>query len=347
MKIEQPSYTEIIENLMKKMKKEEPQEKQTAGFEELPHLLAALPSLLSGYDIFADKLNTREDLKEYLEKRFSITDKKTAIEQIRQFVFENTQQQFLQFKGFWDGQPPFDTKDMKEETKAYFEQCISFAKQFYPIVGEKGFAAFDYGEGLRMAKECYTIGYLDEDDYQFMMKDIANRAFRQYDGFEDYAISYLCGGTYFMYYTSGAQQDYADNMFQTLFGGISELFFKNDCLWSTRKWPDVKKYFKELLEVKKLIEGNQACLVTDRISLDGCKINYMVHQESKDENADSGWQFFAGDESPEYLKDVTNIQAFALNTVCNYDQDIIPFLDSPVGTAYIRKQDGTFEKVVS
>lgn len=28
-----------------------------------------------------------------------------------------------------------------------------------------------------------------------------------------------------------------------------------------------------------------------------------------------------------------------MNTICNYDQDIIPFLKSPPGTAYIRNED--------
>lgn len=341
----QLSYVELIGNLKKKIEQERKEEITQATMEELPHLIAALPSILTGYDVFSDKVTQREDLKEYLEKRFSITDKKSAIEQIRMFVFENTQLQFEQLKGFWEGKPSFDTKDMKENTREYFEKCKTFAEQFYPIVKDKGFAAFDFGEGIRMAKECYSAGYLEDDDYQFMLKDLGQRAFRMYDGFEDYAISYLCGGTYFMYYTSGASQEYADHMFQTLFGGISELFFKGEQLWNHHVWPEVKKYFKEIKEVKKLIEDQKGCLVTDRISLEQAPIQYMVRQEPSEGNPDSGWQFFAGDESPEYLADMNHVQVFALNTVCNYDPSIIPLLDHPVGSAFIRKQDGSFEKV--
>lgn len=345
MNIENPSYPEIIDNLITKMMKESIEEKKEIKKEEMQHILSALPCLLTGYDLFEDKLSTRDDLKEYLEKRFTITDNKSAVESIRQFLFENTQLQFQQFVGFWENEPPFDIAKMDEKSKAYFENCKTFAKQFYPLVKDFGFAAFDFGECIRMAKECYTVGYISEDEYHFMVEDIANRAFRQFENFEDYAISYLCGGTYFMFYTTGGQEEYASQMFQTLFAGVSELFFKNDKLWNSYAWPKGKKYFKQLKEVKKLIEDKNGCLVTDRISIDGCAIGYMVREEPSEGNPDSGWQFYSGDESPEYLKEIDHVSVFALNTICNYDEAIIPLLDAPVGTAYARKENGTFEKV--
>ena len=33
---------------------------------------------------------------------------------------------------------------------------------------------------------------------------------------------------------------------------------------------------------------------------------------------------------------------FALNTICNYDPDIIPYLHSPSGTYLIRTENGDF-----
>ena len=55
------------------------------------------------------------------------------------------------------------------------------------------------------------------------------------------------------------------------------------------------------------------------------------------------YSFLAGDEDDDYMNDSDNHHIFAINTVCNYDQDIIPYLHAPAGTAYIRSANGKFE----
>ncbi len=45
------------------------------------------------------------------------------------------------------------------------------------------------------------------------------------------------------------------------------------------------------------------------------------------EYPDSGWTFMAGDETQEYADDPDNWAIYDVNTVCNYDSDIIPFLE--------------------
>lgn len=107
-------------------------------------------------------------------------------------------------------------------------------------------------------------------------------------------------------------------------------------------WPQAKKYFKNMIDIHKMIEDERGCLVSDRISMDGCQIGYMVRSEPSEGNPDSGWQFFYGNEDQEYLNDVNHVQVFSLNTICNYDPEIIPLLDSPVGSAYARDKDGKF-----
>ena len=69
----------------------------------------------------------------------------------------------------------------------------------------------------------------------------------------------------------------------------------------------------------------------------------MYREESNSEYPDSGWTFLKGDEDEEYMNDASNHHIFALNTICNYDPDIIPYLDAPVGTAYIRISEHEFE----
>lgn len=50
-------------------------------------------------------------------------------------------------------------------------------------------------------------------------------------------------------------------------------------------------------------------------------------------NLDCGWRFMAGNEDDEYMNNSNNHHIFAINTICNYDKDIIPYLKSKIGSA--------------
>lgn len=99
-----------------------------------------------------------------------------------------------------------------------------------------------------------------------------------------------------------------------------------------KKQENVKKNSKRFIEieVKKLIEWNQpngeGCIVSDKITKDGWKVGYMFRDEPLSDKPDSGWHFLKGDEDEEYMANAANHHIFALNTICNYDPDIIPYL---------------------
>jgi len=78
--------------------------------------------------------------------------------------------------------------------------------------------------------------------------------------------------------------------------------------------------------------------------VDGAPVGYCWREEpdSGDEAWDSGWRFTAGDESDAYMDDPDRSGVYALNTICNYDPDVIPLLDSETGTAWSRGEDGVF-----
>ncbi|MCH9693421.1 MAG: DUF2185 domain-containing protein [Gammaproteobacteria bacterium] len=52
--------------------------------------------------------------------------------------------------------------------------------------------------------------------------------------------------------------------------------------------------------------------------------------------ADSGWRFFTGEETQEYIDDLNNTGIYEVNTIANYDPDIIPYLDAPPGSKFGR-----------
>ena len=112
--------------------------------------------------------------------------------------------------------------------------------------------------------------------------------------------------------------------------------------------PDIskKKYHLAGSEIKELLRWNEAdgCFATDRIMVDGCKVGYMYREAPDESMPESGWRFFAGDEDDSYINNPDLLGIYSLNTVANYDQDIIPFLHAPYGSAFVRDKNGAFQE---
>lgn len=67
------------------------------------------------------------------------------------------------------------------------------------------------------------------------------------------------------------------------------------------------------------------------------KVRYM-YREEPDNAHDSGWRFFAGDESDEHVNDPDNIGLYDVATIAAIDPDIVPYLNSPAGSAFEREE---------
>jgi len=88
-------------------------------------------------------------------------------------------------------------------------------------------------------------------------------------------------------------------------------------------------------EIKDLAQGHGACIASDMITVEGRKVGFMYREEPSNEH-DSGWRFLSGYESQDYLDDADNHAVYDVNTIANYDRDIIPFLNAPIPSAYER-----------
>lgn len=84
-------------------------------------------------------------------------------------------------------------------------------------------------------------------------------------------------------------------------------------------------------QIVKLIEPMGSCIATDKITVEGELIDYMVREEP-DDDIDSGWQFFSGTEDQDYIDNYENSAIYDVNTIANYDKAIIPYLHLPIGT---------------
>ena len=100
------------------------------------------------------------------------------------------------------------------------------------------------------------------------------------------------------------------------------------------------KHFKLSAEqIRPLATGHGGAIASDRITVDGRRVGYMYRTHPRN-NSDSGWAFLAGDESQAYMDNAGNHAIYDVNTIANYDPEIIPLLDAPVGSAFIRTPSG-------
>ena len=84
-------------------------------------------------------------------------------------------------------------------------------------------------------------------------------------------------------------------------------------------------------EIKQLITPMGGCIATDKRTVKGELVDYMVREQPANE-IDSGWQFFSGTEDQDYVDNPNNSGIYDVNTIANYDNAIIPYLDLPIGS---------------
>ena len=101
-----------------------------------------------------------------------------------------------------------------------------------------------------------------------------------------------------------------------------------------------KNFRLKASDIKPIAQGFGGCIATDRITVDGERVGYMYRDEPSDP-ADSGWVFMAGTESQEYMDDPANSGVYDVNTIANYDPDIVQFLDAPAGSRFVRWAPGS------
>jgi len=103
--------------------------------------------------------------------------------------------------------------------------------------------------------------------------------------------------------------------------------------------PSKKPFTLGADQIRPIATGYGGCIATDMITCGGRKVAFMYREQS-DRELDSGWRFMSGYESDEYMNDPNNHAVYDVNTIANYDPDIIPFLGSDAGSVFER-EDGT------
>ena len=276
---------------------------------------------------------------------YGITDADSATQGIGKACFRGAHWQFMQFKAADTEQMKNDIEKMSPKAKEKFLTCKEFSDALCEAISPKGYLGWDVSLGIDIMREAVFCDYFEEPTADKMLADIVKPVLKTFDNWVEYALSVVAGGTYTAYKNSNFNIDEAVGNFDYLLEKVDRLFNDDDVhVWRVFNWYKKKEYFPTLdvKNLKTLVKSEQGCFVSDRISIDGEKPCFVYREEPFKNFPDSGWRFFAGDESKEYMADREKSNIFQLNVIANFDDSIIPLLDAEVNTAFIRKHDEDF-----
>lgn len=77
---------------------------------------------------------------------------------------------------------------------------------------------------------------------------------------------------------------------------------------------------------------------TKLVAEEGRKVKFM-YRESPDHPDDSGWRFFCGEESQEYVDDPDNTGIFSVSVIAEANPSIIDLLATPAPCAFERDDE--------
>ena len=281
--------------------------------------------------------------KAHLEEIFGITDRESMLQFCsRELRCHNN---YLDFEGFWEGRPPFDLVRLNGSGLEFFTTARDFSAQFYPIVGHKGYLAWDISECVGHLRAGYACGLLTRKEFDEMAEYWIVQA-QIFEDWTDFAISLVCGELYWDF--RGGSKLPELNKGLELWSRLVHTLLNDGAAWASGLWyvpPRKKEYRLWAPEFKLYLtdwDGPSGCFATDHITVLGKKVGWCYREQPSEGRPDSGWRFFSGEESEDYVNDARNTEVYDLNTICNYDPDILPLLTAPIGTAYARGADGKF-----
>lgn len=187
----------------------------------------------------------------------------------------------------------------------------------------------------------YYYSYDDPDDDHFYAADVDDYAYH-YFGHDRYHSQEFQDEAYLFV-------PFDEAYYQAMKKRIDSHYEEYQQSW-TENPSSSKDFYLKREEIRPVLtdwDGPEGCLATDRIMVDGSRVGYCYREEPADFFAgwDSGWRFLAGDETDAYMHHAANSGIFALNTVCNYDPEIVPLLTAPYGTAFARDENGIFQQL--
>ena len=144
-----------------------------------------------------------EAVRKHLEDVFNIHDEESMKETMWGVCVDHD---YRQFESFWDGHPVFDVKLLKTRGRSAFESAKECASRLAPFVGPKGFMAWDVNEQVGMCRRMFSCGLLTEERFIKLTVPLAKHILKNFNSWEEYAVSCLCGAVYFGFRNHDTEQ---------------------------------------------------------------------------------------------------------------------------------------------
>lgn len=282
--------------------------------------------------------------REHLAEIAGITDRQSLVDFCNREIC--CQNHYIDFESFWEGRPLFSLSEMEEKEREHFCLFRDFAAQFYPILGRHGFLAWDISECtgyLRLARAC---GILTQEELTGLAGYWITQA-QSFRSWPEYAVSLVCGQVYWNFLHGATTQQLREG--EELFLGLVQGLLGDEKAWLGGRWyapPQEKPFAIPAADIRPILrdwKGPRGCFATDQVTVENLGIGFCYREKPQgDEFPDSGWRFFSGQEGQAYVDDLHNTGVFDLNTIVNYDPEILTILDAPYGSAFGRGEDGKF-----
>ncbi|GHU54825.1 hypothetical protein FACS1894132_10030 [Clostridia bacterium] len=319
--------------------------------DEFKMLLAAPQALIKGADFYSipvlsrqtTQIAPREKVRENLEKNYNITNYDSAVGFLRSIETRGIGWMYQQFVNDWKGNPTVNIEALETNKRKHYDLTKEFAVRFQKIVGKFGLYAWDIAMGIDVAREIHTAGYFSEKVTLEFAEDFATKAAEVYPNWEHYGIGVICGGAMYDYSRTLNEKD-ADASFDFMYSIVERLFTdKSVMVWNTNRFMEIRRYFRHLTSNIEFFDPKLYCIVSTEIAAKERPIGYFFREPTEETNvSDSGWRFFAGDETNRDANNPDKFQAVTLNVICNYDAEVMPFLKSDIGSAFERDENGKF-----
>ena len=169
----------------------------------------------------------------HLEQVFGIADRQSLLD----FCSKNIRchHQYLDFLGFWEGQPPFDIAQLHKEALEFFQVARDFSAQFYPIVGHQGYLAWDISECMGHLRAGYACGLLTWEEFSALSEYWVAQA-GTFRGWADFAVSLLCGELYWDFRQGSKLPELNKGL--ELWMRLSRILLDEKAAWGSGMWYD-------------------------------------------------------------------------------------------------------------
>lgn len=172
--------------------------------------------------------------REHLEKVFGITDTASLLEFCKRDILCHNN--YLDFLGFWEGQAPFSLEELGQKdpnAPEFFKRLRDFSAQFYPIVGHKGYLAWDVSECIGHLRAAYACGLLSRNELDELSEHWIVKA-QIFKDWTDFAVSLVCGGLYWDFRQGSKLPELNQGL--ELWSKLVRLLLNDGAAWASGLW---------------------------------------------------------------------------------------------------------------